>query len=328
VDQLQSVTRPAPPNSAPTGSTAATAAAEPAADGRQPAAGSGNPLKRALRRRFGWIPPYELRNKIRLGHTAVGLRRFEGAEVRRLRPGLPDGPPALVTTIIPTYRRPERLLEAIGSALAQTVHGEPADQVVLVVDDGGGLPELPADPRVRAVSLRRNTAVAGVVRNVGVRLARSEFVAFLDDDNRWTPDHLEAALDELRGRPGSPAGPAAGDRRPDGVYTALVMTRPDGTEVGVLSEPYDRRLAREKSFLDTNTFVVRRSRAVRFSRLRRTREVMPREDWELMYRFGRRRRLVHVPRQTVRYLVNPDAYFTNWEPGSGPGRAGEAGQPT
>ena len=325
MDQLQSVTRPASPDGASSGSTAATAAVEPPAQSQQPAAAPGNPLKRALRRRFGWIPPYELRNKIRLGHTAVGLRRFEGAEVRRLRPGLPDGPAALVTTVIPTYRRPERLLEAIGSALAQTVHGQPADQIVLVVDDGGGLPELPVDARVRAVSLRRNTAVAGVVRNVGVRLARSEFVAFLDDDNRWTPDHLEAALDELRGRPGDPV---SGARRPDGVYTALVMTRPDGTEVGVLSEPYDRRAAREKSFLDTNTFVVRRSRAVRFSRLRRTREVMPREDWELMYRFGRRHRLVHVPRQTVRYLVNPDAYFTNWESGSGPGRAGEAGLPT
>jgi hypothetical protein len=315
MDQLQSVTEPAAP-----------AVAEPVGQGgQQPSSGSGNPLKRALRRRFGWIPPYELRNKIRLGHTAIGLRRFEGAEVRRLRPTLAEASATLVTTVIPTYRRPERLLEAIGSALAQTVHGQPADQLVLVVDDGGGLPELPADPRVRAVSLSRNTAVAGVVRNVGVRLARSEFVAFLDDDNRWTPDHLEAALDQLRGRPDEPSG---GARRPDGVYTALVLTEPDGTEVGVLSEPYDRRKAREKSFFDTNTFVVRRGRAVRFSRLRRTREVMPREDWELMYRFSRRHRLVHTPRQTVRYLVNPDTYFTNWESGPGKDRAETSGGPT
>jgi Glycosyl transferase family 2 len=279
--------------------------------------------KRALRRRFGWLVPYEMRNKVRLSHTVPGLLRFENSEVKRLRPSLPDGPPALVTTVIPTFRRPERLLEAIGSALAQTVDGQPADQLVLVVDDGGGLPELPADPRLVAVSLRRNIAVAGVVRNVGVRLARSEFIAFLDDDNLWEPDHLETALGRLRAEPTESAGPAgpagptnSGRRRQtrlDGIYTALVRVSPDGTELATLSESFDRRKAREKSFLDTNTFVVRRSRAVHFSRLRRTREVMPREDWELIYRFSRRHPIEHIPQTTVRYLVNPDAYFTRWE---------------
>ena len=322
MDQLQGVApavEPAagatpPPDSAAAVSAAVAAAPAPTTTSPPapvPAPQSGNRLKRALRRRFGWIPPYELRNKIRLGHTAIGLRRFENAEVRRLRPGMPEGSPTLVTTIIPTFRRPDHLLQAIGSALAQTVDGRPADQLVLVVDDGGGLPELPADPRVVAVGLAHNIGVAGVVRNVGIRLARSEFVAFLDDDNLWQPNHLEAALGVLRPRPEKASGGKAGT--PDGVYTALVQVLPDGTEVGVLSEPYDRRQAREKSFLDTNTFVVRRSRAVRFSRLRRTREVMPREDWELMYRFGRRHRLTHIPQQTVRYLVNPDTYFTNWE---------------
>ncbi|HEV2634825.1 MAG TPA: glycosyltransferase family 2 protein [Actinocrinis sp.] len=281
-----------------------------AAPARPPAGGLRGRVKRAARRHIGWIPPYELRNKIRLGHTAPALRRFENAEVSRLRPTLPGDRSALVTTVIPTYRRPEHLLAAVRSALAQTVDGQPADQFVLVVDDGGGLPELPADPRLAAVSLHRNAGVAGVVRNVGIRLARSEFVAFLDDDNRWEPNHLETALAALRGRSDDPHDRSA---RPYGVYTALLRVLPDGTEAGLLSEPFDRRKARVRSFLDTNTFVVRRGRAVRFSRLRRSREVMPREDWELIYRLSRRRRIAHVPRQTVRYLVNPDTYFTNWD---------------
>ena len=49
------------------------------------------------------------------------------------------------------------------SALAQTV----SDQLVVVVDDGGGLPELPRDGRVVAIRLTRNYGCLGMVRNVG-----------------------------------------------------------------------------------------------------------------------------------------------------------------
>lgn len=265
----------------------------------------GRRLKGMLRSRFGWLPLYELRNKVLYGHTVPRVWLFESSEVRRLRSSLPAGAAPLVTTVIPTYRRPESLAAAVRSALAQTVN----DQRVIVVDDGGGLSELPDDPRLVAVSLARNTAVLGVVRNVGIRLADSEFVAFLDDDNEWEPEHLETALRALRDdddRAGRP-------RRLAGVYTALRRVFPDGRELDVLSVPFDRKLAREEGFLDANGFVARRSRALRFSRLRRDRGVLPREDWATLYRYSRRHPIEHVPVPTVRYLVNPDTYYTVWE---------------
>ncbi|MFF5028761.1 glycosyltransferase family 2 protein [Streptomyces collinus] len=249
-----------------------------------------------LKRAFGWLVLFELRNKVLLAPSALRLGRLESAEVRRLAAAA-DRPAALVATVIATHRRPEELRAAVRSALAQTVH----DQVVVVVDDGAGLPELPSDPRLFAVSLARNTGVAGVVRNVGIRLTRSRYVAFLDDDNLWEPDHLERALAVLE----SPQGP-------DGVYTALRRVLPDGTERDVLSVPFDRRRAARESFLDTNAFVARRTRALRFSRLRRTPEVMPREDWELVHRYSRGHSVRHVPHATVRYLVNPGSFYTTW----------------
>ncbi|MDQ0597206.1 hypothetical protein QF037_001551 [Streptomyces canus] len=246
---------------------------------------------------FGWLVLFEARNKVLLAPSAVRLRRIEDAETRRLAAALPAPPSALVATVIATHRRPEALRAAVRSALDQTVR----DQVVIVVDDGAGLPELPDDPRLFAVSLAHNTAVAGVVRNVGIRLTRSRYVAFLDDDNLWEPDHLERALAVLD----SPAGP-------DGVYTALRRVLPDGTENDVLSVPYDRRHAAREAFLDTNAFVARRNRSLHFSRLRRTPEVLPREDWELIRRYGRRYRVCHVPHPTVRYLMNPASFYTQW----------------
>jgi glycosyltransferase involved in cell wall biosynthesis len=249
-----------------------------------------------LKHAFGWLVLFELRNKVLLAPSALRLHRLESAETRRLA-ATATVPEALVATVVATHRRPEELRAAVRSALAQTVR----DQVVIVVDDGAGLPELPDDPRLFAVSLARNTGVAGVVRNVGIRLTRSRYVAFLDDDNQWEPDHLARALAVLE----SPGGP-------DGVYTALRRVLPDGTERDVLSVPFDRHRAAREAFLDTNAFVARRDRALHFSRLRRTPKVLPREDWELIHRYSRKHAVRHVPYATVRYLVNPGSFYTTW----------------
>ena len=261
--------------------------------------------RRAIKKTLGHrrLELREIRNKIALGHSAAVLGRFEDAEVARLAAVLPPLPEARVATIIATYRRPELLRRAIESALAQTVR----DHVVLVVDDGGGLPELPADPRIRLCSLSANTSVAGVVRNVGIRLTRSAYVAFLDDDNEWEPEHLDVALAVLA------AGPS--DQRPDLVYTALRRMSADGRSLDSLSIPFDRRLLAGHGYVDTNAFVARRCSHLRFSRMRRPPEVRPREDWELVWRISRRHRVTHIQIPTVRYLVNPDSYFTDWQAG-------------
>lgn len=261
--------------------------------------------RRAIRKTLGHrrLELREIRNKIALGRSAAALGRFEDAEVARLAAVLPPLPEARVATIIATYRRPELLRRAIESALAQSVR----DHVVLVVDDGGGLPELPADPRIRLCSLSANTSVAGVVRNVGIRLTRSAYVAFLDDDNEWEPEHLDVALAVLA------AGPS--DQRPDLVYTALRRISADGRPLDDLSTPFDRRLLAGHGYVDTNAFVARRCRHLRFSRMRRPPEVRPREDWELIWRISRRHRVTHIQVPTVRYLVNPDSYFTDWQAG-------------
>jgi glycosyltransferase involved in cell wall biosynthesis len=262
-------------------------------------------VKRILRARYGWMPPYEVRNKILLAHTAVGLRRFERSEIRRLLALMPGGvrPSARVATIVLTYKRPDDLRRAVESVLAQTIR----DQVVIVVDDGGGqLPEFPADPRLHVVSLRHNINVLGVSRNVGMGLTDSPFLAFLDDDNLWHPHHLETALRRL-----DPAAPYSD--RPDAVYTAMRRVLPDGSEYDVLSVPFDRKLAMEESFLDSNPLVVRRQPGLHFSRLRRRSTTMPKEDWEFVFRFSRRHRVEHVPEPTVDYAINPDSHWTAWE---------------
>jgi hypothetical protein len=253
-------------------------------------------LKALLRREIGYRVISETRLRLtRVGPTLL-LRRREAFEVHRARAILNRSPSALVATIIPTYRRHALLLRAVESALRQSV----ADHVVVVVDDGGGLPKLPDDPRLTAISLSRNCGVVGVVRNVGVRVSESRFLAFLDDDNEWTPNHLEVSL----------AAHAGGA---DLTYTALQRVRPDGTPYGdALSWPFHRQRLLNEQSVDASTLVVRRQPRVRFSRVPRRLGDVPREDWELVFRLSRQMQTVHVPVVTVKYLVSSDSYFTSW----------------
>lgn len=256
--------------------------------------------KDTLNRLVGWQVIFEWRNRTVKWPSVLRMRGFEDREVRRLRSEAPLLS-ARVAVVIPTYKRPEGLSAAVASVLAQTW----SDFVVVVVDDGGGGLEaarLPADPRLRTVSLSENSHVLGLVRNVGMRLTESRYVAFLDDDNTWEPDHLALTVKTLMDSP-----------RLSGVYTALHRVLPDGSDLDVLSVPFDRKRASWDSFLDCNAFVAVRSRALTFSRMPRPIGLLPREDWEMMYRFTRRHRITHLPTPTVRYLVNPSSFYTQWD---------------
>ncbi len=238
----------------------------------------------------------EWRDRVLRLLPTLRARVAEEIGVRAARRALVDAPPTRVVTVIPTFRRPELLRAAVESALAQSVD----DNLVIVVDDGGGLTELASHPRLVVVSLPRNIGVAGAVRNVGIRASRSEVVAFLDDDNQWLPHHLQAALDVL-------------DAGADLTYTSVRYESSDGTVVGVIGEPFVRRTLRHRNFVDTSATVLRRDHRTHFSRVPRRKGDRQIEDWELVYRVSRRGRVRHVPEVTVRYLAHEGSYYSSWD---------------
>src|SRR5690554_6786704 len=115
-----------------------------------------------------------------------------------------------VTCVIATNRASPYLDEALSSVAAQTY----PDIDVLVVDDGSPDPDglgavLARHPHAQVIRLRAQ-GVANA-RNEGARRARGEFLAFLDDDDRWQPERIALQVAALQTSPDAPA--SFGDMR-------------------------------------------------------------------------------------------------------------------
>jgi glycosyltransferase involved in cell wall biosynthesis len=121
-----------------------------------------------------------------------------------------------VAVVIPTRNRWHELAVA---GLRAALRQESVDHEVIVVDDGstdGTSPALAGlrEPRLRVLRNDRPLGVAAA-RNRGIDAARAGWVAFLDDDDLWSPQKLRIQLD---------AAAVGGDF----VYTGGVVTDSHG----------------------------------------------------------------------------------------------------
>lgn len=109
----------------------------------------------------------------------------------------------LVSVIIPSFGMGRFIGDALASVAAQTY----SEWEVIVVDDHG--PEDGTHSVVKAfadtwpgkrVELLRHIENRGVsaARNTAIGVAKGEFLAFLDPDDLWFPDHLERSMQLFR----------------------------------------------------------------------------------------------------------------------------------
>lgn len=108
-----------------------------------------------------------------------------------------------IAVVIPTHNRPDELVGAVGSVVAQT---SAADEVV-VVDDGSQPPVEGTVLRAMLpdITVLRNETPSGgnAARNRGWQACTSEWVAFLDDDDRFAAGKLAALRAAMRTDPGA-----------------------------------------------------------------------------------------------------------------------------
>ena len=148
----------------------------------------------------------------------------------------------MFTVVVPLWNNRDTVREAVASVLAQTYD----DFELIVVDDGSTDDSLDMlagidDPRLRI--LRRPNGGPGLARNAGIAAAKADWIAFLDADDLWLPDHL-AELDRVRARfpragligtayiqadgsqPFRPPGPAPGTVREINFFECIARGEP------------------------------------------------------------------------------------------------------
>jgi glycosyltransferase involved in cell wall biosynthesis len=178
---------------------------------RQWAAVAGSARKAIARR--GLSP----RSHIRLEAALAGfvLRQFRRSVRKRLRGSEPESrmpgrrserarprvsTPSLVSVVVPVHGRFESATRAIRSVASQTYR--PIE--LIVVDDASTpafvLPPEAQDLAARLVRLDTNRG-PGAARDAGRGIASGEFVAYLDSDDFWSPQHLANLVTALAARP-------------------------------------------------------------------------------------------------------------------------------
>lgn len=102
----------------------------------------------------------------------------------------------LISVVMPNYNGYRFVEQAINSVLNQTYQ----NFELIVVDDCSNDDSLSliehkaqSDNRIRVIALEHNVGVANA-RNVGIKEAKGEYIALLDNDDLWTEDKLERQL--------------------------------------------------------------------------------------------------------------------------------------
>ena len=106
----------------------------------------------------------------------------------------------LFSVVIPAYNARKFIALTIESVLRQTVQ----DFEIVVVNDGSTDDTLEvlqgiSDPRLRVITRENGGECAA--RNQGIQEARGEYIALLDADDCWLPNHLELVLSCIKQHP-------------------------------------------------------------------------------------------------------------------------------
>jgi LmbE family N-acetylglucosaminyl deacetylase/glycosyltransferase involved in cell wall biosynthesis len=187
--------------------------------------------------------------------------------------------PLPVSVVVRTKDRPALLREAIDSICAT---GYPAE--IVVVNDGGRQP----DARdVRLVNLAQSAGRSEAM-NRGVRAAKSAYIAFLDDDDLFYPEHLEALT------------AAARATQDIAWYTdavsAFVRAGETYSRMRIFGQDFDRRQLLMDNYIPLPTLLVAREIFLELGGFDPAFDLF--EDWDFLIRLSQRGSFAHIPKIT------------------------------
>gem|GEM_PF-606700 len=214
----------------------------------------------------------------------------------------------LVSVIMPTYNRRTLLPRALDSVAKQDY---PSIEIVVVNDAGESVADIAQRFGAKMVECEKNGG-HGAALNAGIAQASGSYIAFLDDDDVFFPDHLSSLVDALeraracaahtdalmgiRGEPDELVGFSPGAISGVDLEETLVVC----PFLGMISVMLRRDVFDELGLYDT--------------------ALSPNDDYEMILRIALRHDWIHVDRITA--LWSYGGTYTHWLQKTGPAYAG------
>ena len=208
-----------------------------------------------------------------------------------------------ISVIIPAYNAERTILETIASVQQQTF----SDFEMIIINDGSSdrtveILDNVKDERLKIFSYQ-NSGVS-VARNRGISHATGEFIAFLDADDLWTSDKLEAQLTALQQHP--EAGVA---------YSWTCFMREKGGSYIEKSRAFEGNVYAKllvTNFLHSGSNPLIRREAIESVGGFDT-TLIPSEDWDFYLRLAARWSFVLVPKPQIFYRQSSGSNSSNVE---------------
>ncbi|MGA2423482.1 MAG: glycosyltransferase family A protein [Terriglobales bacterium] len=177
-------------------------------------------------------------------------------------PSAQTNPAPKVSVIIPSYKTANLIAACLDSVFTQTY----SDFEAIVINDGS--PDTPELENVlqpymdRIVYIKQENKRAAGARNNAIRRARGEFVAFLDSDDTWMPDHLSSQMHLFAEDPAIDLvycdGILMGDGAQESQFMKVCPSTGEATFAALIVErcqiPISTVVARKRTLVDAGLF--------------------------------------------------------------------------
>ena len=195
------------------------------------------------------------------------------------------------SVIIPTYNRANLLGDTVESVLDQTFN----DFELLVIDDGStddtrDLVNSFCDSANIRYIYQENQGV-GAARNTGIKNARGEWIAFLDSDDLWLPNHLQSHYHLITSRGADVTW----------IHSGYIFFNDKGNQFPGFGRPLSgdvfAELVKNGNFMNMNTITIKNN-IVKNYLFNEIRDLSPSEDRELWIRLAAFNQLDYIPQVT------------------------------
>lgn len=165
----------------------------------------------------------------------------------------------MISVVIPLYNKVQHIAETLSSVLAQSV----SPREIIVIDDGstdGGAQVVRQFESAGVRLITQTNQGVSAARNRGLEEATGDYVAFIDADDLWLPDHLRVLSDLIEKWPQAVLVSTSHLIKRDGMVYSAKSSLPLGWEGCVTN--FFTAFANGMSLVNSSTACVKRGVAL------------------------------------------------------------------